>query len=67
MVRVPKYRFAQVRECKSFSEYLHGDQTLGLVADDGSVQTDGLTDGIQLHWDNDLGLVVKDSSVRSDI
>ena len=67
LVRVPKYRFEQVRECKSFGEYLHGDQALGIVTDDGIVQTDGLADGIQLQWDIDLGLVVKDSSARSDI
>jgi CRISPR-associated endonuclease/helicase Cas3 len=67
VVRVPKYRFAQVTEYKSFSEYLHGEQTLGLVADDGSVQIDGLVDGIQLHWDVDLGLLIKDSSERSGI
>ncbi len=67
LVRVPKYRFEQVRECKSFGEYLHGEQALGIVNDDGIVQTDGLVDGIQLQWDIDLGLVVKDSSARSDI
>ena len=66
LVRVPRYRFEKVTECKAFAEYLHGEQTLGTVTDDGGVHVDGLADGIQLHWDINMGLIAQADSARSD-
>ena len=64
LVKVPEYYFNCVEPCSIFTDYLYGKQSLGIVAEDGSVQVDGLMGGTRFFYSDELGLAAKTSSKR---
>lgn len=62
LVRVPRHLFGHVDSCPAFSTYLYGEQGVGVVAENRTVEVKGLKDGIQLGYSNVLGLVIEKTS-----
>ena len=56
LVRVPRHLFDQVEPCTAFSVYLHGEQSVGIVTDNETVNVKGLKHGIRLSYSDELGL-----------
>jgi len=59
LVRVPQYCFDNVKTCPAFTDYLFGMQSVGIVADGGTVEITGLKNGIRLVYSDELGLVIE--------
>ncbi len=62
LVKVPEYCFDHIEACPAFADYLHGKQSIGIVAEDGAVAVQGLKKGTRLFYSNDLGLVIERTS-----
>jgi CRISPR-associated endonuclease/helicase Cas3 len=64
LVKVPEYHFHKgaVEPCPAFSEYLHGNQTFGIITENGEVEVKGLKNGIRLIYSEGRGLVIEKSS-----
>jgi len=62
MVKVPEYCFEQIKLCATFSDYLFGKQTVGIVTENGMVNVKGLKNGIRFFYSDELGLVIEKSS-----
>ncbi|MCK9377703.1 MAG: hypothetical protein M0P73_16345, partial [Syntrophobacterales bacterium] len=62
LVKVPEYCFDHIEPCIAFSDYLHGKQCLGIVAEGGAVEVQGLKQGTRLIYSDDLGLVIEKPS-----
>jgi CRISPR-associated endonuclease/helicase Cas3 len=63
LVKVPEYCFNHIESYRPFSNYLHGNQCVGIVAEDGAVEVHGLQKGIRLFYSDDLGLVIEKASI----
>lgn len=59
LVRAPKYCFDHIELCTAFADYLYGEQSLGIVAGNGSVEVKGLQKDIRLFYSDELGLVIE--------
>ena len=59
LVKVPKYCFDNIEPCPAFIDYLYGDQSIGIVLENGEVNVKGLKKGIRLFYYDKLGLVIK--------
>ncbi|HCC53511.1 MAG TPA: CRISPR-associated helicase/endonuclease Cas3 [Desulfobulbaceae bacterium] len=59
LVKVPKYCFDRIDACAAFADYLHGEQCVGTVAEDGAVTVQGLKNGIRFIYSNECGLVIE--------
>jgi CRISPR-associated endonuclease/helicase Cas3 len=62
LVKVPRDRCFErdrIVACDAFADYLRGVQTVGIVADDGSVKVEGLKTGVNFFYSNEMGLVIK--------
>lgn len=59
LVRIPQYCFESVTTCPAFAEYLFGTQSVGIVADGGTVEIAGLKDGFRFVYSAELGLVIE--------
>lgn len=61
LVKVPEYCFETetISPCTAFSDYLFGKQSAGIVADNGTVEIDGLKNKYQLSYSEELGLVIE--------
>lgn len=62
LVRVPRYYFDYIELCPAFTNYLYGEQSVGIVAESGAVEVKGLKDGTLLFYSDELGLIIKKSS-----
>jgi CRISPR-associated endonuclease/helicase Cas3 len=62
LVKVPEYCFDHIEACPAFVDYLHGKQSIGIVAEDGAVAVQGLKKGTRLLYSDDLGLVIEKTS-----
>ena len=58
LVKVPIYCFDAIEPCPAIADYLHGQQTVGVVELSGEVTVKGLKDGFRLHYSDQLGLVI---------
>jgi len=67
LVRVPRHYFDHVESCPAFAEYLYGEQSAGIVAENGTIDVKGLKNGIRLVYSNELGLAVEKSSGEEEI
>lgn len=59
LVKVPLHVFDGVTPLPVFSDSLYGDQTAGLLQEDGMVKAPGLKKGIKLFYSDELGLVIE--------
>lgn len=59
LVRVPQYCFDNAQACPAFTEYLFGAQSVGVVAESGTVEVTGLKSGIRFVYSDELGLVIE--------
>lgn len=62
LVKVPEYCFDHIKPCTAFADYLHGKQSIGIVAADGAVAVQGLKGGTRLLYSDELGLVIEKTS-----
>lgn len=62
LVRVPRHLFGHVDSCPAFSIYLYGEQSVGIVAENRTVEVKGLKDGIRLSYSDVLGLAIEKST-----
>lgn len=69
LVKLPKYCFDddRVESCQAFADYLYGEQSVGIVADNGSVEVKRLKNGIRLFYSDELGLVIEKTSAKEEI
>lgn len=67
LVKVPEYCFEHAVPCDSFADYLYGRQTVGKVNDDGTVEVQGLKNGIKLFYSNKMGLVIEGKSGKEEV
>lgn len=66
-VKVPKYCFERIVPCPAFADILKGEQSVGIVAEDGAVKVEGLQDGIQLFYSVEQGLVIEKPATKERI
>ncbi|MEW6440775.1 MAG: CRISPR-associated helicase Cas3' [bacterium] len=64
LVRIPRYCFDQLAGCPMFAEYLQGDQCAGIVAENGTVDAEGLRKDVRLEYAHALGLVIEEQAQR---
>jgi CRISPR-associated endonuclease/helicase Cas3 len=62
LVRVPEYCFDKIKSCAAFADYIFGKQSVGIVAENGTVEMKGFKNGTKLFYSNQLGLVIEQSS-----
>ncbi|MGO9314496.1 MAG: CRISPR-associated helicase Cas3' [Desulfobaccales bacterium] len=67
LVKIPEYCFDHIEPCPAFSDYLHGEQCIGIVAEGGAVAVQGLKQGTRLSYSDDLGLVMEKTSTQEEI
>jgi CRISPR-associated endonuclease/helicase Cas3 len=67
LVKVPRYCFEDVQPCKAFADYLYGEQSIGIVGEDGTVEVKGLKDGIRLFYSDELGLLIDIKSKTEEV
>lgn len=67
LVKVPKHCFKSIELCSAFTDYLHGEQCVGIVGDDGGVEVQGLKGQNKLFYSDDLGLVIEKTSIREGL
>lgn len=67
LVKIPAYCFDNVKPYPAFDDYLFGAQTVGLVAENGTVAVKGLKNGTQLFYSDELGLVIEKMSEGEEI
>lgn len=58
LVKVPQYCFETVIPEPAFAAYLYGEQSSGIVNEEGNVTVSGLNTGFKLNYTDELGLVV---------
>lgn len=47
--------------------YIHGEQSVGIVAESGAVKVNGLKNGIRVFYSDELGLVIENTSTKEEI
>ena len=62
LVRVPRHYFDYIELCPVFIDHLYGEQSFGIVAENGAVEVKGLKDGTLLFYSDELGLIIQKSS-----
>ena len=67
LVRVPEYCFERVEACPAFNDYLFGAQIVGIVAESGEIEVNGLKNGIRFNYSIDLGLVIEKSEGEEEV
>lgn len=67
LVRVPRHLFDHVKIYPAFSTYLYGEQSVGIVADNESVDVEGLKNGIRLSYSDELGLAIEKTSGEEEV
>ena len=59
LVRIPEYCFDTIEPCSVFSCYLFGNQSAGLIAENGTIEMKGLKSEIRLIYSNEFGLIIE--------
>lgn len=67
LVKVPKYCFDYIESCAAFTDYLYGEQNVGIVAKSGTVEVKELKSGTRLFYSDELGLVIEKISEKEEI
>lgn len=67
LVKVPQYCFNSIKAFSSIKDYLYGEQTLGIVSENGAVEVKGLKEDIRLFYSDKLGLVIEKSQRKEEI
>jgi len=67
LVKVPKYCFDYIESCPAFADYLYGEQSVGIVAESGTVEVKGLKSGTRLFYSDELGLVIEKISGKEEV
>ncbi|MBV5305721.1 MAG: CRISPR-associated helicase Cas3' [Desulfobulbaceae bacterium] len=67
LVRVPRHLFDRVETCPKFSAYLYGEQSVGIVTDNETVDVKGLKSGVRLSYSDELGLSIEKISEEEDV
>jgi len=67
LVKVPEYCFDHVELCPAFSDYLKGNQCVGIVTENGMIEAKGLKIGIRFFYSDEFGLVIERSSNEEEI
>lgn len=67
LVKVPKYCFNRVIACPAFDDYLRCEQCVGVVAENGVVEVQGLQNGIRLFYKDNLGLLIEKINTQEGI
>lgn len=62
LVKVPRHLFERVETCHAFSTYLYGEQSIGIVAENETVDVMGLKNGIRLSYSDEIGLAIEKTS-----
>lgn len=62
LVKIPKYCFDRVEASPAIADYLYGKQSVGIVAENGTVEVTGLKNGTWFFYSAELGLVIEKSS-----
>jgi CRISPR-associated endonuclease/helicase Cas3 len=60
LVKVPEYCFDRVDSDSAFADYLYGKQSIGIVAENGTVEVKGLKNSTILFYSDKLGLVIEE-------
>jgi len=63
LVKVPKYCFDNI----IFTDYLYGRQSVGIIAESGAVEVNGLKNDTRLFYSNELGLVIEKTAAKEEI
>jgi CRISPR-associated endonuclease/helicase Cas3 len=67
LVRVPRHLFDCVEICPAFSPYLYGEQSVGIVADNETVDVKGLKSGVRLSYSDEIGLSIEKISGEEEV
>lgn len=67
LVRVPQYCYEKVTHKSPFSDYLFGNQCVGLVGEDGMIELGGLKGNTSLFYSDEMGLVIGRASVGENL
>lgn len=67
LVKVPKYCFDYIESCAAFTDYLYGEQSVGIVVDSGAVTVKGVKTGARLFYSDEQGLVIEKISGKEDL
>lgn len=67
MVKVPKYCFDYIESCAPFTDYLYGEQSVGIVVDSGAVTVKGVKSGTRLFYSDEQGLVIEKISGKEEV
>jgi len=59
LVKIPKYCFDFIEPFLVFNDYLRGEQTVGIIGENGMVENNGIKDNIRLFYSDELGLVIE--------
>ncbi|MCP4341613.1 MAG: CRISPR-associated helicase Cas3' [Desulfobulbaceae bacterium] len=64
LVKIPEYCFEAITACTAFADYLFGNQSLGIVLDNGTINVDGLDRKYRLTYSEELGLVIEKTTCK---
>lgn len=67
LVKVPRHLFDRVEIYPAFSTYLYGEQSMGIVTDNESVDVEGLKIGVRLSYSDELGLAIEKTSGEEEV
>ncbi len=62
LVKVPRYCLEKIEPCLAFAEYLRGEQSIGIVSENGMIDLKGLKSEFQLFYSDEMGLVIEKTS-----
>jgi CRISPR-associated endonuclease/helicase Cas3 len=61
IVKVPEYCFERVDPNSVFAEYVHEKHATAIVMENGSVEAEGVRNGIKLFYSDRLGLIIEEA------
>jgi len=67
LVKIPKYCFSTLESHRAFAEYLHGDQCVGVVQEDGTVTVQGLQQGTRMRYTDEQGLFIEKTNQKEEV
>jgi CRISPR-associated endonuclease/helicase Cas3 len=59
LVKVPEYCFERIHPFSGFTDYLYGNQSAGILGENGVIEVKGLKRGIRLFYSDEMGLVIE--------
>jgi CRISPR-associated endonuclease/helicase Cas3 len=65
LVKIPKYCFTdKFSSNELLSDYLYGEQTVGIVSLDSTITVEGIQEMYSLHYTNEFGLLIRKTSEK---